>query len=301
MSAAARAPLVSVVMPAFNVDWCVARAIDSVLAQDHAARELIVVDDGSTDRTAEVLAGYGAAITVITQENRGMSAARNAAIRAARGDYVAFLDADDWWLPHKLSRQVALMESDPGVGFSSTAARVEDPQGRVLNHWRCAHRRGRVLEKLFAENAAIAGGCSAVMVRAVLLRQVGLFDESLRGFEDPDLWIRLASAAAYACIDEELVVILRREHSVSGNLDHMRAAAIRSLRKNRGLLPPRLQGGFWRNCVAGMYTDYAKRAWRAGRRAQAWADTLRALALSPTGRGRLCLGLMRDFMLRRAV
>lgn len=299
MSTKAASPLVTVVMPAYNVDWCVSRAIGSVLAQDYAARELIVVNDGSTDRTAEVLASYGTAVIAIEQPNRGMSAARNAAISRAQGAYVAFLDADDWWLPGKLSRQVALMQTDPGIGFCSTAARVEDPEGRLLNRWGCPGARGYILPTLFAENAAIAGGCSAVMVRTEVLAQAGPFDETLRGFEDPDLWIRLAAIASYACIDEELAVILRREKSVSGNLDAMRDAAGRSLRKNRSLLPPHLQGRFWRDCLASMYTDYAKRAYRAGRNRLAYADTLRALMLSPAGRGRLCLGLLRDFTLRR--
>jgi glycosyltransferase involved in cell wall biosynthesis len=230
-----------------------------------------------------------------------MSAARNAAIRAARGEFVAFLDADDRWLPTKLSQQLARMRADASIGFCSTAARVEDPAGRLLNHWRCAGGGPNVLARLFAENAAIAGGCSAVMVRADLLQRIGLFDESLRGFEDPDLWIRLAAVAGYACLQEELVVILRRENSVSGNLDFMRDAARRSLRKNRELLPLNLRGRFWRDCLAGMYTDYAKRAYRDGRLRLAWSDTLRALALSPRGRGRLCLGLMRDFAFRRSL
>jgi len=127
MTSMASAPLVSVVMPAYNVAWCVGRAVDSVLAQDYERRELIVVNDGSTDETRALLAGYGERVTVIDQENRGMSAARNAGIRRARGDYVAFLDADDRWLPGKLSRQVELMETRPELGFCSTAARVESP------------------------------------------------------------------------------------------------------------------------------------------------------------------------------
>ena len=291
--------LVSVVMPAYNVDWCVRRAVDSVLAQDFRERELIVVNDGSTDDTRNVLASYGDAIRVIHQENRGMSAARNAAIRAARGALVAFLDADDRWLPEKLTRQVELMQSRPEIGFCSTAARVENPEGELLNLWRCRQRGPDMLETLFAENAAIAGGCSAVIVRRELLDSVGLFDESLRGFEDPDLWMRLAAVSGYACIDEPLAVILRREKSVSRNLDAMRTAALRSMRKNRVLLPSRLRGGFWRNCLAGVYTDYAKPAYRAGRHGLALADTLHALMLSPLGRGRLCLGLLRDFLLRK--
>ena len=301
MTPTVSAPLVSVVMPAYNVVWCIGRAVDSVRAQDFRARELIVVNDGSTDGTRALLGAYGNAITVIDQPNRGMSAARNAGIRQARGTYVAFLDADDWWLPEKLSQQVELMRSRPEIGFCSTTARVEDGDGRLLNIWRCPNGSTEILPTLFAQNAAIAGGCSAVMVRRDLLNRVGGFDESLGGFEDPDLWMRLAAVSGYACIDETLAVILRREKSVSRNLDRMRAATLRSLHKNRDLLPLPLRGGFWRNCLAGAYTDYAKPAYRAGRLGLAYADTLRALLLSPGGRGRLCLGLFRDFLLKRPV
>jgi glycosyltransferase involved in cell wall biosynthesis len=301
MTSSAESPLVSVVMPAYNVAWCIGRAIDSVLAQDFRSYELIVVNDGSTDDTRAVLDRYGEAVVLIDQSNRGMSAARNRGIRQARGTYIAFLDADDWWVPEKLSRQVELMTRRPELGFCSTAARVEDGDGRLLNLWRCPDGRSEILETLFAQNAAIAGGCSAVIVRKDLLERVGMFDESLGGFEDPDLWMRLAAVSGYACIDETLAVILRRERSVSRNLDTMRVAALRSMRKNRTLLPSRLRGGFWRNCVAGVYTDYAKPAYRAGRLGLAYADTLRALALSPMGRGRLCLGLLRDFLLKKPV
>jgi glycosyltransferase involved in cell wall biosynthesis len=301
MTSIASEPLVSVVMPAYNVDWCVGRAVDSVLAQDFRRRELIVINDGSTDGTRAVLDSYGGAISVIDQHNRGMSAARNAGIRNSSGTYVAFLDADDWWLPKKLSRQVQLMQNHPEIGFCSTTARVEDGDGRLLNLWRCPNGSTEILPTLFAENASIAGGCSAVMVRKELFDRVGLFDETLGGFEDPDLWMRLAAVSGYACIDATLAVILRREKSVSRNLDTMRVAALRSMRKNRALLPSRLRGRFWRNCLAGVYTDYAKPAYRAGRLGLAYADTLRALMLSPMGRGRLCLGLIRDFLLKRPV
>jgi len=299
MTPAVESTVVSVVIPAYNVAWCIRRAVDSVLGQNFGRCELIVVNDGSTDQTAEVLAAYGEKLRAIDQPNRGMSAARNAGIRSAGGMYIAFLDADDWWLPGKISRQVELMESRPEVGFCSTAARVEDGDGRLLNQWGCAQSNTNMLETLFARNAAIAGGCSAVMVRRGLFDRVGMFDETLGGFEDPDLWMRLAAVSGYACIDETLAVILRRERSVSRNLDSMRSAALRSMRKNRALLPASLRGGFWRDCLAGVYTDYAKPAYRAGRLGQAYADTLRALLLSPFGRGRLCLGLLRDFLLQR--
>ena len=140
-----------------------------------------------------------------------------------------------------------------------------------------------------------------MVVRRELLDRVGLFDESLRGFEDPDLWMRLAAVSGYACIDEPLAVILRRENSVSRNLHEMRKAALKSMHKNRALLPADLRGSFWRGCLASVYTDYAKGAYRAGRVKTAYADTLRAFALSPVGRGRLCVGLLKDFVLGRAL
>jgi len=133
MTPTTEAPDVSVVIPAYNAAWCVAKAIESVLVQEGADFEIIVVDDGSTDDTAAVLARYGDAIRVVRQRNQGLSAARNAGIRAAQGEFVAFLDADDWWLAGKLGQQLALMHTRPELGFCSTAARVEDPDGRLLN------------------------------------------------------------------------------------------------------------------------------------------------------------------------
>jgi len=137
------------------------------------------------------------------------------------------------------------------------------------------------------------------MLRRSLFDEVGLFVESLTGFEDPDLWMRIAAVSGYACIEHPLVVILRREKSVSRNLDAMRESALQSVKKNRALLPARLRGAFWRNCLASVYTDYAKGAYRAGRVGGALADTLRAFTLAPIGRGRLCLGLFKDMLLGR--
>jgi glycosyltransferase involved in cell wall biosynthesis len=291
------APAVSVIIPAYNAAWCIRRALDSVLAQTFTDYEIIVVNDGSRDETLAVIAGYGDVVRVVDKANGGLSSARNAGIRAARGTYVAFLDADDRWLPEKLQRQVTLMQSDATLGFCSTAASVEDPDGKQLNIWACPRWSGSLLEHLFRENAAVAGSGSGVLVKRVVLLQVGDFDESLRSLEDIDMWMRLAAVASYGCIAEPLTVLLKHPESMSRNLEIMRESAIRVMKKNRGLLPAGLQGAYWRSCMAGVYGDYAKWRYRTGRRTAALRDVMQLLALAPVARGRLGLGLLKDMLL----
>lgn len=286
------APTVSVVMPAYNAAGFVRRAVDSVLAQTWADLELLVVDDGSTDGTQGVLASYGDKLHLLAQPNAGPAAARNHGLQRTRGEYVAFLDADDHWHPRKLERQLQLMQSRPELGFCSTATKVVSESGAAVGDWPCGIGNDRLPDVLFVRSAAISGSTSGVLARRTLLLEAGGFDESLRGFEDPDLWIRLSARAGYACIPEPLTVVVRTAGSVSSHLENMRSSTLASFRKNRSLLPVARQGAFWRAACAGALTDYAKMAWRAGdhRRAVAW--TLEALRRAPLGRGRLALGLL---------
>jgi len=287
-----RPPIVSVVIPAYNAAWCLGRSIESVLAQTFRDFELIVVDDGSTDGTGAVLVALDEEIRVVRKPNGGLSSARNAGIAAAGGRYVAFLDADDWWSPEKLARQVELMEARPELVFCSTATAVRTPEGGALPDWRCGKEGGTVLERIFAANAHVAGSGSAVVARREAFARVGGFDESLRSLEDIDMWMRLAGLGEYACIDAPLTVIEKRSDSMSGNLDVMRASAIAVLKKNRQLLPAGKRGAFWRAAYAGMLGDYAKWEYRRGRRGQAILHLLQGLLLSPLGRGRLLAGLL---------
>lgn len=284
-------PTVSVVIPAYNAAWCVGRAIDSVLAQTYQDFELIVVNDGSTDSTAAVLARYGHALQIIEQPNRGLSAARNRGASAARGRFVAFLDADDRWLPTKLRQQVTLMVEHPDVVFCSTSALLEAPDGTVLGEWRRQTSDLPPLHSIFLHNAFVAGSGAAVLVRKDVLAKTGGFDETLRSLEDVDMWMRLAAIGHYACIEEPLAVILKRPGSMSGNLSVMRAAALRVMRKNRHLLPPPQRSQFWRTAYAGVLCDYAKSNYRIGKRWLPLADLLVAFILAPLSRGRLALGL----------
>jgi glycosyltransferase involved in cell wall biosynthesis len=285
-------PIVSVVIPAYNAAWCLGRSVESVRAQTFRDFELIVVDDGSTDGTGAVLAALDGEIRVVRKPNGGLSSARNAGIAAAEGRYVAFLDADDWWLPEKLARQVELMEARPELVFCSTTTAVRTPEGRMLPDWRCGEGSGTLLERIFAANAHVAGSGSAVLARREAFARTGGFDESLRSLEDIDMWMRLASLGEYACIDAPLTVIEKRGDSMSGNLDVMRASAIAVMKKNRPLLPAGKQGAFWRAAYAGMLGDYAKWEYRRGRRGLAVFHLLQGLLLSPLGRGRLLAGLL---------
>jgi glycosyltransferase involved in cell wall biosynthesis len=283
---------VSVVIPAYNAAWCVGRAIDSALAQQYSDREVIVVDDGSTDATADVLARYRDAIRVVGKRNEGLSSARNTGIRAAVGEFVAFLDADDHWLPAKLMRQVALLDSHPEIGFCSTAASLVSPDGTRLGEWPCPQPVDNMLREIFARNAAVAGSGSAVVARRELFKRSGMFDESLKSLEDIDMWMRLAAITRYACVPELLTVILRNPASMSRNLDVMRESAIRVLHKNRSLLAASDRGAFWQASYATMLADYAKWEYRAGRRLAAIGHLCEGLLRAPFARGRLLLGLM---------
>jgi glycosyltransferase involved in cell wall biosynthesis len=290
-------PRVSVIIPAYNAAGHVRRAVDSVLAQSLQDYELLVVDDGSTDATRAVLAEYGDRLRLLAKQNGGPAAARNHGLQHARGEYVAFLDADDYWKTDKLQRQVELLDARPEIGFCSTATEVVDSAGRPAGNWPCRADAGPLPDVLFMHGTVISGSTSGVLARRRLIAELGGFDEDLRGFEDPDLWIRLAARTAYTCIPEALTVVVRTPNSVSGDLGSMRRATLASFRKNRNLLPPAKRGGYWRAACASALTDYAKATYRAGNRGRALRWTLEALLRAPIGRGRLALSLLLAMLL----
>ena len=184
-------PEVSVVIATYNMGRYLAEAVNSVLAQPEVDLEVVVVDDGSTDDTLEVMTAFSAdpRVRLIAQENQGQPRAKNAGIRASRGRFIAFCDADDYWLPDKLALQLPLFERNPhtGVVCSSTLALHED--GEVRSHPHAPLQRGRILEALFLRNLIPFG---TAVVRRECLEQVGLFDESIAMGIDWDLWLRVA-------------------------------------------------------------------------------------------------------------
>ncbi len=197
-------PAVSVIIPAYNRADMLQEAVDSVLAQTFTDFELIVVDDGSTDHTPEILAAYGDRIIHLTTvDRRGVSAARNAGIERSSGGLVAFLDSDDLWLPGKLACQVEFFASRPEALICQTEETWIRNHVRVnpKNHHRKAS--GMIYDRSL-DLCLISP--SAVMMKRDLFHRVGTFDEDLPACEDYDLWLRVTCRFPVYLIDTPMIV-----------------------------------------------------------------------------------------------
>lgn len=185
-------PRVSVIIPTFNRRDYITASIQSVLQQTFLDFEIIVVDDGSTDGTADLVAAISdERLVYIHQENRGRSAARNRALSIARGEYFAFLDSDDLYLPGKLAMQVAYLDKHPTVGMIYTSAFCIDADGNDLPQRYEASVSGKIYEDIaFFRPVTIT--LPTVMVRKHLFDQAGGFDEQMHRFEDTDMWRRFS-------------------------------------------------------------------------------------------------------------
>jgi glycosyltransferase involved in cell wall biosynthesis len=229
MARLSTSPLVSVIIPTFNRGWIIQEAIESVLAQDFSDFELIVVDDGSSDDTAEILGAFGGDIKIIGQSNRGVSAARNRGIEASAGRWIAFLDSDDLWLPQKLSRQVAFFDAYPDAMICQTEEQWIRNGFRVNPKLRHRKSSGMIFERSLA---LCLVSPSAVMIRKRLFSDVGLFDESLPACEDYDLWLRVSCRFPVYLIDSPLI-IKRGGHadqlSRAAGLDKYRIQSLRQI------------------------------------------------------------------------
>ena len=195
-------PLVSIVIPTYNRAWILEEAIESVLAQTCRDFELIVVDDGSTDDTGDILARYPG-IIVVKQENKGVSAARNAGVSIASGKYLAFLDSDDLWLPKKLEKQIRFFRENPSTLICQTGEIWIRKGVRVNPGKRHVKPSGMIFERSL-ELCLVSP--SAVMMSRKLFDETGGFDENLPACEDYDLWLRITHKHPVHLIREALVI-----------------------------------------------------------------------------------------------
>ncbi|PWB59960.1 MAG: hypothetical protein C3F18_00305 [Nitrosomonadales bacterium] len=213
--------MLSVVIPAFNAARFIADAVKSVRLQAAHVQEIIIVDDGSTDDTGQVIAGLGEDIKYVRQQNAGPSAARNRGVAMASAPWIAFLDADDVWTANKISEQLAVLQANPGLGLvasdmaeiditgelirpSVLAAHGLLPFFQALNCAPIPHALRRLAEKNFIPTGT-------VIARKDLLVELGGFRPDIRYGEDLELWARIAARAPVVCLPR--VHLLRRQHS----------------------------------------------------------------------------------------
>jgi glycosyltransferase involved in cell wall biosynthesis len=219
-------PLVSVVIPAYNCALYLQETIESMLAQEAVGdMEVIVVNDGSTDHTADIARRFGGVVRVIDQPNAGVSSARNRGIRAARGDFVALVDHDDYWFPSKLAGQLAAFAAHPEVDVVFSGFRrwhADGPDCRFREPLAFAHAAlpqgvdpdysGWIYHQMLLDSWVLT---STALARAQVFRITGDFDETLPFSEDWDFWLRVSRAHQFLKLRE--VSTLYRQHASQGS------------------------------------------------------------------------------------
>lgn len=290
-------PKVSVAIPTHNRANLIGEALESALAQAYADREIIVVDNGSTDDTPAVLEPYLDRIRCIRQENRGRAGARNRLIEEARGQYIAFLDSDDVWLPGKLERQVRALDEHPDVGLVHGPVEVIDERGRPLPAVTAEH--DRIYERVHRNGASYAGYAlqcmcltSTVMVRMSCLARVGGYDTSV-GLEDLDLYLRIALDSRILCLGPPPLACYRWHGAQTGN-EELTRGQIAVCRKHLRLLAEHdLHGA--RRARRNLYLTLARSHHMLLEPAAVRRATIKAVASDPSAL--LVPGAMRRFAL----
>ena len=220
-------PQVSVLIIAYNKAGTLAAAIESVLRQTYSDFEILVIDDGSTDDTAERVKPYQDRIRFIRKPNGGTGSARNLGIAEARGRYVAFLDGDDLWLPKKLEIQMAAFEREPQILAVQCSAYCVDERLRVTERRLCGPAQDTLLDFLLFHN--LPAFSSAVVIQTEAARSLGGFGTDLVILSDWDMACRLAKAGTLRSVPEILVLYRHYHSNQSSNVDIHIESGIRSL------------------------------------------------------------------------
>jgi glycosyltransferase involved in cell wall biosynthesis len=212
-------PKLSVIIPTYNNARYIKRAIDSLLEQSIKDFEIIVVDDGSTDDTKDIVSAYGNSIKYIYQENKGLAGARNTGIDVSKGEFIGFLDADDWFAKKNLETKISFLDKNPDAVWVYSDWQFVDHRGNHLDRgstrFKFANKRlsGYVFEELLY-NRNFISPCAAVIKKSIL-DEVGCFDSEVICQEDWDLWLRLSLKYPCYYIDETLVFVFDRPNSLS--------------------------------------------------------------------------------------
>jgi glycosyltransferase involved in cell wall biosynthesis len=280
-------PLISIVIPTYNHAHFLPRAVESALAQEYPAVEIVVVDDGSRDNTATVAAGFGDRILYVHQENQGLAGARNTGIGASMGEFLFFLDADDWMLPHTLSRLWEIMSrTGPDCGLVACLPSLIDVKDGVESEVPLPPVKdaGTVLPVTWTDLAASSRFPCTVLARTAAFDRCGLFDASYRHFgcEDRDMWLRIARDYQIRLLQERLVVLRYHGANMSSNPTRQLAGIRKLLGKARKMgVMPWWRLDFW-IALASLYQQSASLLnSEAGRPGRAFFHACLSLAIWP--------------------
>lgn len=273
--------LVSVIVPSYNMAGFLPQAVQSALAQSYTNLEVLIVDDGSTDNTSEVVRLWegDARVRVHRQVNGGLSNARNQGIAHTRGPFIALLDADDTWVPDKLSRQMELFAGRPEVGVVYSGYQRMDREGRPLPTEPTPMHRGWVSGALLIENFVPA---ASAVVRRECFERCGGFDETLRTGEDYDMWLRLSAHYPFDFIAEPAIRYRIWGGQMSTDYRARYETGIRTMQRfldnNPGVVDGAVVGRAWAHTYTGRGNVTL---WRGRNRLGALRDYLRALSFRP--------------------
>jgi glycosyltransferase involved in cell wall biosynthesis len=229
---------VDVIIPAFNAARYLPFAIESVISQTFDDWQILLVDDGSTDNTGDVVAPfvsrYDSKIKYIKQENRGLPAARNTAIRESTSEFLALLDADDVWLPCRLQDSMKVLAEHPQAGLSYGLIVRIDPDGRLGSTWagNLKDVEGRIAPHIYMRNVDLP--CPTITFRRRCIDEVGMFDEGMSATEDRDLWLRIALRYEVVFVPKVLAYYRMSPNSMSTDPRRMLQAQEQFIRKHYG-------------------------------------------------------------------
>ncbi|MGB3693669.1 MAG: glycosyltransferase [Spirulinaceae cyanobacterium] len=223
-------PTISVIIPAYNAEKTIQLTINSVLQQTWSDFEILVIDDGSNDSTLDKIATIAdKRIKVLSQQNRGVSASRNLGISLAKGEYIAFLDADDLWQPNKLKEQLEALKNNPQAAVAYSWTDYIDESGSFLHPGEHKTLNGNVYQEILVHNFVENG--SNPLIKKAALQEVGNFDECLAYGEDWELWTRLAAKYNFVVLPCTHILYRMGSNSASSNLVKMEKQGLEVIEK----------------------------------------------------------------------
>lgn len=257
-------PKVSVIIPTYNNCHYITKAIESVLNQTYKDFEIIVVDDGSDDNTSSLISKYGRKLKYFYQCNSGAASARNKGINESKGEYISFLDSDDYFYEDNLLKKIAFLERNLGIGLVFSDWNYVDEIGNYLNkgslHFHYAQKKlsGLIFGELLYKRNFIA--TPTVIIRRYVLEDIGLFDPTIPSQEEYDLWLRISSKYSSYYINEPLVNVIVHAGSLSSDFEKWTLGNALIVDKLHQILPKDfiVKKGFVNRLTADKFTFLAR-------------------------------------------